>query len=265
MGNDLELLDRLVAGNLAIADLIDAPLQVGANLRVRCEIGERCRRHFRFFTKIRNALGIERQERTQVGLPIPDDPTPYLRIQIEKFGGDPSEYRGRVLDIRQDVQKLRREAGPRLGWDYDRFTDERLSDIEQYNLFPNTMITVQPDDAIVMRAMPHPTDPNRCTWDKFTFHRHPSAAVAERAGVGFEPFDERDVAPAGRPEHDHFTQEDVIAGRKSMTATIDQDIHLIRDVQAGMHSRGFTDAFLNDDESRVQHYHDWYDHYMAQG
>jgi phenylpropionate dioxygenase-like ring-hydroxylating dioxygenase large terminal subunit len=196
-------------------------------------------------------------------LPIPEEPTPYLKMQVGKFGGDPAVYRGRVLEIREDLQKMRRETGPKLGWDYGELSDQRLSDVEQYNLFPNTMITVQPDDAIVMRAMPHLTDPNRCTWDKFTFHRHPSAEVAERAGVEFEPFDVRDVPRAERPEHDHFTQQDVIAGHKSMTATIDQDIHLIRDVQAGMHSRGFVDQLLCVDEVRVQHYHDWMDHVMG--
>jgi hypothetical protein len=47
-----------------------------------------------------------------------------------------------------------------------------------------------------------------------------------------------------------------------MTITLDQDIHLIRDVQKGMHSRGFREAWLNDDEGRVQHYHSWIDKYM---
>lgn len=196
-------------------------------------------------------------------LPIPDEPTGYLRMQLAKFGGDPAEYHGRVLDIREAIPKLRREAGPRLGWDYGAFSDEQLSDIEQYNIFPNLMITVQPDDAIVTRARPHPTDPNKCLYDKFTFHRQPSASVAAAAGVEFVPHDAADVAPAERPAHDDFTQEDVIAGDKTMTATLDQDIHFIRDVQAGMHSRGFSRQLLNNDEVRIQHYHDWMDHLMG--
>lgn len=196
-------------------------------------------------------------------LPIPDEPNPYLTMQLEKFGGNPAEYQGRVLDIRLDIQKLRRDAGPGLGYDYDLMSDERLSDIEQYNFFPNTMITVQPEDALVVRARPHPTDPNRCYWDKFTFHMQPNKDVADRAGVAFEPFDAADVEPVPRPEHDEFTQEDIIAGRKTMTITIDQDVHLIRDVQAGMHSRGFDAQELCDDEVRIQHYHDWLDHWVG--
>ena len=37
-----------------------------------------------------------------------------------------------MLDIRRDVQRLRREHGPRLGYDYSSFTDERLTDITRF-------------------------------------------------------------------------------------------------------------------------------------
>ncbi len=196
-------------------------------------------------------------------LPIPEEPNPYLKAQIEKFGGNPAEFSGRVLDIRCAMQTLRRENGARRGWDYSALSDERLSDVEQYNFFPNVMLTVQPDDALLARARPHPTDPNRCYWDKLTFHRFPDARVAEAAGVAFEPNDAVGEPPAHRPARDVFTQDDIIAGRKTMTITIDQDIHLIRDVQAGMHSKGFTAQKLCEDEARIQHYHDWLDHTLG--
>jgi hypothetical protein len=196
-------------------------------------------------------------------LPVPDAPNFYLEHQLKMYGADPAAYEGRVPDIRRDVQKLRRDSGPRLGFDYDALTDERLSDIEQYNLFPNTMITVTPDNALVMSARPHPTDPNQCWWDKLTFRLQPDPKVAERAGVSFEPFPGTQFSVGERAEHDDFDQEDVIAGRKTMGATVDQDVHYIRDVQAGMHSRGFTAQQLCDDEVRIQHYHDWYDHVMG--
>ena len=196
-------------------------------------------------------------------MPIPDEPNFFQARQVRLFGADPDDYNGRVFDIRKDIQKLRRDAGPGLGWDYEPFTDERLTDIEQYNVFPNTMITVQPDDALITRARPHPTDPDWCLWDKFTFHRQPSEAVARRRGVPFAPHSQKDLEPVPRPEHDEFSQEDIIEGRKTMTITIDQDVHYIRDVQAGMHSRGFEKMTLCDDEVRIQHYHDWLDHWMG--
>ena len=195
-------------------------------------------------------------------LEIPDEPNLYMAMALQRYGVDPADYHGRVLDIRKGVQQLRREHGPRLGYDYGSFSDEQLTDIEQYNMFPNTMITVQPDDALIMRARPHPTDPNQCWWDKFTFHRQPDPAVAAAAGIAYEPHPHDDRAPQERPEHDEFMQDDIIEGRKSMTITIDQDVHLIRDVQAGMRSRGFDTAQLCDDEVRVQHFHDWLAHRM---
>ena len=106
---------------------------------------------------------------------------------IEKYGVDPADYNGRNLDIRLDVQKYRRDKGSELGFDYSELTDERLSDIEQYNIFPNMMFTAQPESALVMRARPHPTDPNKCFWDKYTFKLQPNPEVAHRAGVEFRP------------------------------------------------------------------------------
>ena len=55
----------------------------------------------------------------------------------------------------------------------------------------------------------------------------------------------------------------MIAGEKTMDITVDQDVHLIRDVQNGMRSRGFSKQVLNDDEARIQHYHDWYSWFMG--
>lgn len=190
-------------------------------------------------------------------LPIPDEPNYYMRHQCKMYGVDPADYVGRVLDFRLDMQKRRREVGPKLGFDFDGLSDERLTDIEQYNIFPNVMVTVTPETALITRARPHPTDPDQCSWDKWYFRMQPSAEVAARAGVAFEPYPSTIVHQPERPVHDEFDQEDIIAGRKTMGITLDQDVHYIRDVQRGMHSRGFRQARLCDDEARIQHYHDW--------
>ena len=194
---------------------------------------------------------------------VPEYPTEIMAPQMEALGMNPEDFRGRVLEVRDAVQKQRRKMGPSLGQNYDLLSDDQLSDIVQYNIFPNLIYVLQPENMLIMRARPHETDPNKCHWDKWTFVMAPDPSIAEAVNVSFNMGQQANVIPDERPEHDDFTQEDIIAGRKTMTITIDQDVHFIRDVQKGMHSRGFGEAWLNDDECRIQHYHDWLNYYMG--
>ena len=66
-----------------------------------------------------------------------------------------------------------------------------------------------------------------------------------------------------RPERDEFDHEQILDGSKTMTDTIDQDIELLGGVQAGMASNGFDRVWLNDDEMRVQHFHNELDHLLS--
>ncbi len=189
--------------------------------------------------------------------PIPDELPPLLKGSIAPLGMNPDDFRGRVTDLRKAVQKRKREVGANLGYDYAEFTDDQLSDVWQYDLFPNIIMTIQPEELWIMRPRPHPTDPDKCFFDKWTLRApiHGQAGGTDISlGTGDKP-----AAAADRPVREVFDQDEVIAGKYSMTITIDQDIHYLRQMQAGMHSRGFSRAFLNDDESRVQHFHDWLD------
>ena len=170
--------------------------------------------------------------------PIPDAPTPRLAEQLRAVGLDPEDFAGRVADIRAAVQTAKR--GTQAPVDYARFSDEQLSDVWQYNLFPNVIFSFTPEHVWLMQPKPHPSDPNRCIFDKLSF-------VA-----GANP-------PNERPARDVFLHEDVVAGRKSMTITIDQDIELLGGVQAGMLSSGIDDVLLSEDEVRVQHFHKFVD------
>lgn len=177
--------------------------------------------------------------------PIPDELPDLLKASIAPIGMDPGDFTGKVTSLRRAVQQRKRDGGASLGYDYSALTDEQLSDVWQYDLFPNVIMTVQAEELWIMRPRPHPTEPDRCYFDKWTLRMLPHDTVAIAAPV--------------RPDRQVFTQDEVIAGKYTMNITIDQDIHLLRQMQAGMHSRGFQRAFLNDDESRVQHFHDWLD------
>ena len=175
---------------------------------------------------------------------IPDELPDLLKASIVPLGMNPNDFRRRVTDLRKAVQQKKRQIGASLGYDYGELTDEQLSDVWQYDLFPNVIMTVQAEELWIMRPRPHATEPDRCYFDKWTLRMLPHEPAA---------------APPDRPDRQVFTQDEVIAGTYSMNITIDQDIHLLRQMQAGLHSRGFQRAFLNDDESRVQHFHDWLD------
>lgn len=193
--------------------------------------------------------------------PIPEELPVLLQASIAPLGLDPESFRGRVTTLRETVQKRKRAIGSDLGFDYSDLTDEQLSDVWQYDIFPNIIMTIQAEELWIMRPRPHPTDPNKCFFDKITL-RMPAAG--QGGGVSLGTRDRPEHEANARPEREVFTQDEVIAGRYSMTITIDQDIHYLRQMQAGMRSRGFNRAVLNDDESRVQHFHDWLDVRLAE-
>ena len=204
---------------------------------------------------------------TDSSFPTPEVPTDMLSMQLQALGLDPAEYRGRVEAVRPAIQQAKRRIARAQGLAYDGFSDAQLSDIWQFNLFPNIILSVTPESAWLMRSRPDAGDPGKSQFDMITlvqFHgREEDAAAARRAEGSDDPeigthFRLNGPRPADycRPERDSFTHEDIIAGHKTMTVTIDEDISLLARVQKGMASSGFQRVWLSDEESRVQHFHD---------
>ena len=84
-----------------------------------------------------------------------------------------------------------------------------------------------------------------------------STATGEILGPGRNPVSASGFLPENyvRPKRDIFSHEAILSGQKTMTDTIDQDVELLGNVQAGMRSAGFNSTWLNDDEMRVAHFH----------
>jgi len=188
--------------------------------------------------------------------PIPHEPTDIQSADLKSLGLDPADFNGRVLEIREAIQKRKRQVGDDMGFDYSGFSDEQLSDVWQYNLFPNIILSFTPEHCWVMRPRPHPTDPQQCYFDKMSLLLFSS----NHGDAGFGPGRRARQSAAmptgeGRPDRDVFDHQAIIDGEKTMTDTIDQDIELLGGVQAGMASQGFETVWLNDDEMRVQHFH----------
>ena len=157
------------------------------------------------------------------------------------------------------MQRRKREVGEDLGFDYSQFSDDQLSDVWQYNLFPNAILSFTPERCWLLRPRPHPTDPQQCYFDKLTLLLFSDPKTSQGGkpiiGSGSSGLQGAAAQPESRPERDVFDHQAIIDGEKTMTDTIDQDIELLAGVQAGMASGGFTTVWLNEDEMRVQHFH----------
>lgn len=193
--------------------------------------------------------------------PVPEAPTDIHRAQLEQIGLNADDFVGRVPEIRAAVQKQKRQHGLEMGFDYSAFSDDQLSDVWQYNLFPNIIMSFTPGHLWLMRVRPHLSDPHRCEFDKLSLVRFADPDLGDRVRGPAEKT-RAHLAVAGakpenyqRPQRDVFSYDAVINGTKTMTDTIDQDVELLAAVQAGMRSAGFKDTYLNDDELRVQHFH----------
>lgn len=208
---------------------------------------------------------------TDSGFPVPDAPTDLLAMQLQAFGLDPADFQGSVHAIRPALQRAKRQVAEARGIDYSGFSDAQLTDVWQFNLFPNVILSITPESAWLMRSRPDAHDPGRSHFDMITlvqFHGTEEDAAKAKGEDGTEAgthFRLNGPRPAGyqRPPRDSFTHEDIIAGRKTMTVTIDEDISLLARVQQGMASSGFEAVWLSDEEARVQHFHDALDAALA--
>ena len=201
---------------------------------------------------------------TDSGFPVSDVPSDMQAMQLEAVGLDPAAFRGRVSEIRPALQRAKRALAQEQGLAYDGFSDAQLTDVWQFNLFPNVILSVTPESAWLMRSRPDAADPGRSMLDMITLVRFhgsespggdPGDPAAARIGTHFRLNGQR-PADYVRPPRDSFTHEDILAGRKTMTVTIDEDISLLGRVQQGMASQGFGSVWLSDEECRVQHFHD---------
>ena len=187
----------------------------------------------------------------------PKKPTDLLTMQLEAFGLNPAQYEGKVDEIQAAIRVAKRELEKTEPY-YGNFTDEELTDVIQTNVFPNTILTYQPEMLWLMRLRPHAIDPNLCYLDKLSFERFPNSEE-QRFLEGTDNLKEKRSESAGkngRPDWESFDYSDVIAGRATMTDTIDQDLSLLAHAQQGMHSEGFQSCWLNEIECRVSHFHE---------
>ena len=183
---------------------------------------------------------------------------PYQQYMMREAGIDPPSYTGTAAQVREAIQRAKRERGKRFGLgNYDQLTDGQLTDSWATGYFPNVQIGMHPEGVFIMRFLPHATDPERFYYDNITMFRYvndPSYTVPGWMGLP----NGMDVTGATRPDIEHIP----VDVRPNLGEVLDQDIDLVTAVQRGSRSRGFRGPLWSEQEQRVRHFHRELDRYI---
>jgi choline monooxygenase len=134
--------------------------------------------------------------------------------------------------LRDVLAGMIRGVGQDKGVGYDRFSDDQLLTMHQYNLFPNVSLVVFPDLLTVLRSRPGPT-PDEGHLDIINFSRQPAGSTPAR------PVDI--TLPPGQDP--------------PLGLILGQDAGNIERAQRGLHQPGFTRMVLSREECRILNLH----------
>jgi phenylpropionate dioxygenase-like ring-hydroxylating dioxygenase large terminal subunit len=185
---------------------------------------------------------------------LPDgQPHPYKMI-LEQWDIDPdsyASYEDLTFEGWKDLKAAKRKLWKERGYvHYEHMDDEELTDSPHTVIFPNVTISFLPDNLVFFRSEPHAEDPEKCYFDLWCM-AFPVEGQEEVESVMAGP---KPLKEAEQCEHRDF---DGGRGIPELAGQIVyQDMELAEGMQAGMHSRGYEDAYLAAQETRVRFFHE---------
>ena len=184
----------------------------------------------------------------------PNEVEPPFDAFLADWGLDPADFAGRSRDGRVALQQQKRKLWKEKGyWHYEKMTDGELTDFYHHTLFPNVTMTGNADGTHMFRTEPHPTDPNKCTFDYWFLA--PIVEGEEAASIaGPRPYEE--------VPHEHFVYGSGAVIDDMMDSFLIQDLGVAVGQQMGLKSRGYRDAILSGQESRVRRFHEVLNDYL---
>jgi phenylpropionate dioxygenase-like ring-hydroxylating dioxygenase large terminal subunit len=155
---------------------------------------------------------------------------------LARFGIDPRSV-GSVAEARAAIANAIRAQGPALGCDFSEMNDSQLNDDFHYTIFPNVTFNIHAQFNWVFTHRPHPDDPNRMYFDFLNLVRMPAHEVP-------------------RPARERYRAEDGASLAHIPGANVlDEDMHNLPRIQAGMRSAAFPGLHLSTQEIRIRHFH----------
>jgi len=181
-----------------------------------------------------------------------------LAFMMQEAGMDPTQYRDSAREVRETIQRAKRERASRCGLDYSELVDGQLTDSWATGIFPNVQIGLHAEGAFLMRFLPHPENPERFFYNTMTLWRpcdDPSYTVPGWMGVP----EGTDVSGESRPD----VERTGVGKPPNLGLVLDQDSELLPVVQAGIRSRGFAGPLWSEQEQRLRHFHTELDRYLS--
>ena len=170
---------------------------------------------------------------------------------------DPAEFAGRAREGRLALQQKRRELGPRRGFKhYAKYADDELTDYFHHTLFPNVTITATAEGTHLFRTEPDPKDPEKCTFDYWFLTPRVEGQSEVVTICGPRPLEEA--------SHERIVYGSGTAIDDMMDSFLIQDLSVAVGQQKGFHSRGYRDAILSGQESRVRRFHEVLNDYLEE-
>ncbi|MFM5886201.1 MAG: aromatic ring-hydroxylating oxygenase subunit alpha [Novosphingobium sp.] len=151
------------------------------------------------------------------------------------------------LDLKAAKKRLWQERGY---VHYANMDDEEITDSPHTVMFPNVTISFLPDNLIFFRSEPHPDNPEKCYFDLWCM-AFPVAGQDTVESIMAGPKPLREVTECEHRVFDGGRGIPELAGQ-----IVYQDMELAEGMQAGMHSRGYADAYLPAQETRVRFFHE---------
>jgi phenylpropionate dioxygenase-like ring-hydroxylating dioxygenase large terminal subunit len=175
---------------------------------------------------------------------------------LESWDLDPADFKGRARDGRVAMQQQMRKLGPERGYThYDALTDSELTDPYHHTIFPNFTLTAGGDGFSVFITEPHPTDPEKCTFDYWYFAMPVEGQDEVGTIVGMRPME--------AAEQETYDYGSGIPLPDMEGSFLIQDLTVAIGQQKGFHSRGYKDAILSGQESRIRRFHEVINDYIA--
>lgn len=178
---------------------------------------------------------------------------------LRDWGVDPTAYPDLetwVIQGWKDLKAAKRARWKERGYlHYENLDDEQLTDSLHTVLFPNVTLSFLPEHVLFYRAEPHPTDPNKCTFEMWCMV-FPMDGQTEVDSI------HAGIRPLREAELEHRPFDDGRGFPEMEGLIVYQDLMLARGQQLGMHSAGYQDAYLSDQEVRVRYFHEVLNDYL---